>query len=266
MIKVVLIEDEEYLRKEIALTTPWQDLGCTLIGEASNGQDGLKLIQKAHPQIIITDIRMPGMDGLTMLENLENTQGQRSPSVLILTGHSDFDYARQALRLGVKEYLLKPIDDDEFYTIIRKLAQEQDRLDHQIISRQRIEMLEGTALAEFREYEAPHFGSSQDEYIRLSIEYIQQHYVDDIALGDAAENLGITQSYLSRLFKSHTSYTFLEYLTCYRLRQAVKLLDDRSLKINEVAFKTGFQDHGYFTQLFRRYMGLTPRQFRTGKD
>lgn len=264
MITVVLVEDEEYLRREIALTTPWQELGCTLIGEAENGSDGLELIRKIHPQLVITDIRMPGMNGLSMLEELDRISGRNKPSAILLTGHSDFEYARQAMRLGVIDYLLKPIDDDEFHALIRRIASELTTAAEQQQVQYNSSLIEKSRLFQFQEYGPAVAGDSKDEYIRLSVEYIRENFHRDIGLPDVAEKLGITQSYLSRLFKEKTSYTFLEYLTCYRLRKALKLLQERSLKISAIAHQTGFRDHGYFTQLFRRYMGVTPGQFRNG--
>jgi two-component system, response regulator YesN len=264
MISVVLVEDEEYLRREIALTTPWQELGCTLIGEAQNGSQGLKLIQKIHPQLVITDIRMPGMDGLSMLKELDRILGILKPSAILLTGHSDFEYARTAMRLGVKDYLIKPIDDDEFHKLIRKIASEITARTEQQQIQYNTDLIENSHLSRFEEYGISAAGDSKDEYIRLSVNFICENYQNDIGLPDVAEQLGITQSYLSRLFKEKTSYTFLEYITCYRLRKALQLLQNRSLKINEIAHQTGFRDHGYFTQLFRRYMGVTPGQFRNG--
>lgn len=264
MIKVVLVEDEEYLRREIALTTPWQDLGCTLVGEAVNGREGLDLIEKTMPDLVITDIRMPGMDGLSMLSELHERIGKKRPHAILLTGHSDFEYARQAIRIGVGDYLLKPVDDEEFHRILTKTAESLEKRNEISRTRSDLEILEKSRLSHFREFGTPAVGDSKDEYVRQAVAYISENYRNDISLADVAGNLGITQGYLSRVFKERTTYTFLEYLTCYRLRKAVKLLHDRSLRINEIAHMAGFQDHGYFSQLFRRYLGVTPGNFRKG--
>lgn len=264
MIRVILVEDEEFLRREIALTTPWQELGCLLMGEGVNGAEGLDLILKVRPHLVITDIRMPGLDGLAMLEEAERILGGEKPAAILLTGHSDFEYARQGMRLGVKDYLLKPVDDQEFHALLTRIAGD---IEAKIESRQTsrgVDLLEESRLSRFREYGPPPGGDAKDEYVRRAVEYIRENHRLDIALQDAADDIGITQGYLSRLFKERTGYTFLEYLTCYRLRRALKLLRDRSIRINEVAHQTGFRDHGYFSQLFRRYMGVTPGRFRNG--
>jgi len=266
MINVILVEDEEHLRREIALTTPWQELGCTLVGEGKNGNEGLEMILEIRPHLVITDVRMPGMDGLSMLSEADRILGPDKPAAILLTGHSDFEYARQALRLGVREYLLKPIDDEEFHSLVSRISGELTTRMEQDQTTQDLQILDESLLARFKEYGPPPGGDSKDEYIRRCIEYITNNYVRDIAIQDAARELGITQGYLSRIFKERTAYTFLEYLTCYRLRTALRLLRDGSLRINEIARETGFQDHGYFTQLFRRYMGVTPREFRNGNS
>ncbi len=264
MITVILVEDEEHLRREIALTTPWQDLGCTLVGEAANGTVGLELILKIRPQLVITDVRMPGMDGLAMLSEADRRLGTDRPAAILLTGYSDFEYARKALRLGVREYILKPVDDEDFHRLVSEIS--QDLMEKREMNRtsQNLRIMEGSLLASFREYGFPAAGDNKDEYIRQCTDFIKTSYIRDISIQDAAEELGITQGYLSRIFKERTAYTFLEYLTCVRLRQALRLLSDKSMRINEIARESGFQDHGYFTQLFRKYMGVTPREYRNG--
>ena len=264
MIKVVLVEDEEYLRKELALTTPWRELGCTLMGEAVNGDEGLELILKIRPELVITDIRMPGTDGLEMLDIADRLLSDEKPAAILLTGHSDFEYARKGIKLGVRDYLLKPVDDEEFYSLIKRTAAEIEQKLTLEKTSEGLALYEQSRIARFREYGPLNGGDQKDEYVRRAVEYICSNFSRDIAISDAARELGITPAYLSRLFKSRTGYTFLEYLTCYRLRKALKLLRDPSLRINEVAYKTGFRDHGYFSQLFRRYMGVSPGRYRNG--
>ncbi len=255
MIKTVLVEDEETVRREISLTTPWHDLGCLLIGEAANGIDGLELIMKVRPDLIITDIRMPGLDGLAMLEEVEELLGDEKPKAILLTGHSDFEYARKGIRLGVCEYLLKPIDDDEFHSLLKNIADE--------LNSESTGPLEGSPiLLDFKEYDMNSAGDSKDYYVRKAVNIIGENYSRDVSMADVAEQMRITQGYLSRVFKERTGYTFLEYLTLFRLRKALELLRDRSLLISEAAYRSGFHDNGYFTQLFKKYTGITPGQYR----
>jgi len=253
MIKAVLIEDEKLLRKELILTTPWNQLGCELLGEAENGLDGLALILRIKPHIIITDINMPGMDGLTMIQKAQSKEYQ--PKVILLTGHSDFEYARKALRLGVIEYLLKPIDDSELYSLIKKTVEDiTSKNDYDQIS-------EKFSVQEIFRIQ---LNGNSDHYIQQAVEYIQTNFNSDISLQDSSHHLGISPGYLSHIFKKSTGYTFLEYITLFRIRHSLLLLKEQNLQVSDVAYKCGFQDPGYFIQLFRRHTGITPGKYRAG--
>ncbi len=253
MIKAVIIEDEKLLRKELILTTPWNQLGCELLGEAENGLDGLTLILRIKPHIIITDINMPGMDGLTMIQKAQSKEYQ--PKVILLTGHSDFEYARKALRLGVIEYLLKPIDDSELYSLIKKTVENiASKNDYDQISEK----------FGVQEIFRTQLNGNSDHYIQQAVEYIQTNFNSDISLQDSSHHLGISPGYLSHIFKKSTGYTFLEYITLFRIRHSLLLLKEQNLQVSDVAYKCGFQDPGYFIQLFRRHTGVTPGKYRTG--
>ena len=111
MIGVVVIDDERLIREGIAATMDWTRLGCKLVGTAADGREGLSLIREKKPSLVITDIRMPGMNGLEMIRE---TQGYGwTPRYIILSGYDDFTFARKAMEYGVRHYLLKPLDDNE---------------------------------------------------------------------------------------------------------------------------------------------------------
>ena len=115
MLSVVVVEDEKVLRKGLVLTTPWVDYGCKIIGEAENGFTGKELIRKVQPDIVITDVIMPGMNGIEMIKNLA---GKTNTEYVIISGYADFEFAQTAIELGVKRYLLKPIEPlNSIYTI-----------------------------------------------------------------------------------------------------------------------------------------------------
>ena len=111
MLKVLVVEDEELIRKGIALAVDWAALDCVVVGEAANGREALEAVKRYHPSLIITDLKMPEMDGLEMLAALRE---QGNPVyVIILTAYDSFAYAQQALRLGAVDFLLKPFHDGE---------------------------------------------------------------------------------------------------------------------------------------------------------
>ena len=129
MYKVIVIEDETMVRRGIVLTTDWAALGCVVVGEAANGEEGLEIAGRLSPDIIVTDVKMPRMDGVEMITRLRG-QGSRS-KFIILTAHSDFKYAQSALKLGVSDYLLKPLKDGDLEQAIRNILDQLEERRHE---------------------------------------------------------------------------------------------------------------------------------------
>jgi two-component system response regulator YesN len=251
-LKVLIVEDEELIRNEITLTTPWEDFSCRVVGTAENGLDGEQLIRELLPDIVITDIRMPGQNGIEMLKKA------MPPAAIILSGHSDFDYAKQAIQLGVKDYLLKPVDDTEFYKSLKKVVEKLLSVRTEEIQRADSRL----NIQDIIEYKPA--GNKQDYYIEKAREFIRSNYAEDISLRDASQYIGITESYLSRLFKSKMNFSFLEYLKDYRIKKALELMKDQGRRINEVARDTGFRDMSYFSSVFKKHTGMSPSQYQNG--
>ncbi len=259
MIGVVIVEDESYIRKGMVMTTPWEEFGCKVIGEAGDGQEGYELIRKLNPDIVITDVNMPVMDGIEMLRKLD---GESSAACIIVSGYNDFSYAQQAIKLGVRDYLLKPIDDDDFYRTLKRVILHIEK-EHIIAKEKERNLLiqEGKELLANEEGFDAHYDSRQ-VYVLKAVEWIEAHYSENIGISDAALNLEISESYLSRLFKSYMGYTFVEYLTDYRIKMAIQLLKDHHIKIYEVSERVGYNDPKYFGILFKKKVGVTPMTFK----
>ena len=129
MYKVIVVEDETMVRRGIILTIDWAALDCVIAGEAANGEEGAELAVRLSPDIIVTDVKMPRMDGVEMITKLRE-QGCRA-KFIILTAYSDFKYAQSALRLGVSDYLLKPLKDGDLEQAVTRIIdqlEEGDRL------------------------------------------------------------------------------------------------------------------------------------------
>ncbi len=258
MIRVVVVEDEEYLRRELVLTIPWERLGCVIVGEAADGRSGLELILRIRPELLLTDIRMPGLDGIAMVEAaFRELPAAARPAVVILSGHSEFEYARSALRLGVQDFLIKPLDDEELLRVMDAVTARISETGRQQEAESR---LEGDRRAETvlpRDMPVPSNG-----YAAQAIRYLTDNLERGAGLAEAARELGITESYLCRLFSEGTGYTLIDYLTRLRVRTAADLLRDRSLRVKEVMARCGYRDPSYFGQVFRRLMGVTPSGYR----
>lgn len=241
------------------MTTPWEKYNCKVIGEAENGLAGIELISRLKPDIVFTDIRMSGLNGLAMIQKAQEFVDSE---FVIISGYNEFDYAKKAIALGVREYLLKPIDDLELEKVLERLVREigkKERLKHLY---KEIQTVDNNKLLYFREYYSSPSGEAQDNYVSSAVKYIMGNYQKDIGIKEVSEYLHISESYLSRLFKNETNYTFIEYLTYFRLKKALELLRDKKCKIYEIAHLVGYGDARYFSKLFKSYLGITPREFR----
>ena len=119
MLRVLVVEDEEMIRKGIVLATDWQSLGCVVVGEASNGEEGIEKAEACKPSLIITDLKMPKMDGLEMIAKLRERGCEAY--VIILTAYDSFTYAQTAIRLGAVDFLLKPFHDGDLENAVLAL-------------------------------------------------------------------------------------------------------------------------------------------------
>lgn len=143
MLKVFLVEDEFIVREGIK-NIDWEENGYEFVGEASDGELAFPLIQKTRPDIVITDIRMPFMDGLTLSRMVK--QALPATEIIVLTGHEEFEYAKEAIRIGIAEYLSKPISSDRLLVAVDEVAAKirEKRKDEEIIKKYREEMAEDT--------------------------------------------------------------------------------------------------------------------------
>ena len=257
MLKVIVLEDEPAARRELVLLTPWDELGMVCAGEARDGIEGLKLADAVSPDIVITDIRMPGMDGLAFIEALSKKTvqaGSAFPEILILSGYSEFEYARTAMHFGVDEYLLKPVEDDVLKAALMR-KKEKIRVNS---AQNRTEKMF------FSEYERRNLDDECSGYVDAAIKLIADRYIQGISIEEVASELGLSSGHLSRIFKRETGCTFVDYLMHIRIKRAIELLKDPTVKVYEVADLVGYMDARYFAQVFKKITGMTPRDFKDG--
>lgn len=248
MVRCLVVEDEKILRRGLVLTTEWDKLGCEVIGEAENGIEALEKIEQLSPDLVITDIRMPLLDGL---ELIEKAKALHDCEFLIISGFNEFEYAKKAIRLGVTEYITKPIDDDELYDCLRHAVGKI--LNKQAASNKKRSKSSGQLLKPI---------TTTNKHIIKAINYIEQNYAENISVVDVCRALLISESYLTKLFKENTVYSFVDYLTVYRIEKACEMLKNPDLKIYYIAEKVGYKDQRYFSVLFKKIVGMTPKQYQ----
>lgn len=258
MYSVIVVEDEAILRKGLILTTDWASLSLRVIGEADNGMEGEILARKLRPDIVITDIAMPGLDGLEMIHNLY--EELPDTEYLIISGHAEFSYAQQALLYGVKGYILKPIDPKEFVVHLTRTIAEVEKRKQEYSKDIRLEQLESGILT-FSTHSKYDY---RDEYIEEAISVIEKHYAEHLSSSDIAMHLGISERNLTNLFKERSGYTLLEYLTLNRMQKSTQFLKQKELSVYEVASLVGYKDYRYFSKIFKSTFAMTPLEFKKG--
>lgn len=246
MLKIVVVEDEELVRRGIVLAVDWATLGCVVVGEATNGEDGIKEVERFNPDIIITDIKMPKMDGLEMVRQLR--ERGNAANIIILTAYSSFAYAQSAIKLGAVDYLLKPFHDGDLEQAVKKIVSDKNEDKAEYEPSSCIRKVSQTA---------------KSKYVMQALNFIAQNYGDpEITAGSIANSLNISNSHLNHIFKKETAYTISAYISNYRLHAAMQMLRDCRNRVYEVTEKVGYRDIAYFSSTFKKAIGMSPSEYQ----
>lgn len=254
-LKVLVVDDELPLRQELRLF-PWTEHGFELAGEAENGRAALDLCRRLKPDVVIADITMPVMSGLELLRALQ--EELPAAKVILLTCHSDFEYAREALRLGAVEYLLKvTMDPEELSGALAKAK----------AAHFREQALGGnTAQIEMKAHSDRPHQEAADSAVRMEIKetirFINDNLHRPLTLNIVAERVHLSPHYFSRLFKEETGISFQHYISGKRMEKAAELLRTTPLRVYEVAHEVGIPSYRYFAALFREYAGVSPTEYK----
>lgn len=271
MVKVMIIDDEEIIREGLKTTIDWEEMGCEISGESEDGESGFKAAIAIKPDLIFTDIRMPGMDGLQMIARLREMK--LACKVIILTGFRDFEYAQEAIRHGAFRFLLKPVRTDELKLAISEAVKEikSARSKDEIFTNleKRVKEYYGIGQAEEddpAEKEKSGDSSGNPKYlVGKALSYIKKNYASDLSLKTVADEVYVSTWYLSKLLKKETGDNFINILNKIRVENAKKFLQDPKYKIYEIANVVGFTDVPYFTKTFKKVTGQTPMEYKNSK-
>ncbi|PKM51388.1 MAG: DNA-binding response regulator [Firmicutes bacterium HGW-Firmicutes-7] len=254
MLKIIIVEDEDFIRKGLVYTIDWLSMDCVIVADAADGKEGLEKILEFQPDVVITDIRMPRMDGIEMLRRaLEIVKFK----CLILTSYTEFEYAKKAIELKVFDYLIKPVDEDKLKKIMEVLHEELE-------NDKEVEFVLGNTRNLTNKFDFNYYmklGNTDNGYVDKAIQTIQDDYAQKISVESIAQELGVSASYLSRKFKDVTNHSFLDLLNGYRIQQAIKLLNEGGYRVSEISDMTGFSDYKHFCTVFKRYTTMSPTGF-----
>ena len=238
-LRVLLVDDEIIIREGFKRLFDWQAHGCEVVGEADDGMDALTKIDVLRPDIVIMDINIPIMNGLKVIQ-LSRIRHPETAFVIV-SGYDDFSYCREALRLQITDYILKPVNYEEFGSCIDNLK---------------------ISLFERRVSVSAEPEKQEERTITGITRYLQEHLAEELSLSVLADQFHLNPQYISQLFKSEIGVNFLAYLTSIRMEKAKKLLLSTSLSVAEVAEQSGYGDYRVFTKVFKKSEGVTPSQYR----
>jgi two-component system, response regulator YesN len=238
--RVLIIDDEEVICA--GMRSMVEQLGLPEIGEvalAYDGEEAVARFREKRPDIVITDIRLHDMSGLDVIRQAQRLDPR--PRFIVLSGYDDFGYAQEAIRLGVVDYVLKPASREE---------------------------LEAALKAAMLSLKEPLTGAdeagpaAERTVIDVARRYIQENLGNPIDLTVVSNEVSMSYSYFSKLFKNETGTCFSRYLLSARMEHAMKLLEDPVQRINEVASSVGYASPRLFARAFKSYAGIPPRDFR----
>lgn len=236
-LRVLLVDDEIMIREGFKRLFPWEEHDCEVVGEAADGMEALSKIDTLCPDIVIMDINIPIMNGLKVIQLVRI----KHPEIafVVVSGYDDFSYCREALRLKITDYILKPVNYEEFGTCIDNLK-----------------------IALFQNRSVQQSVNQEERPIQSITRYLQEHLAEEVTLSILAEEFHLSAQYISQLFKSEIGVGFLAYLTNIRMEQAKKLLLTTPKSIAEISEQSGYGDYRVFTKVFKKTEGITPSQYR----
>lgn len=266
MYKLLIVDDEPLIRKGILTLVDFEKLGITDAYEASNGTEGLKLFIQHAPQLVLLDINLPVMNGLELAQAIKEIDSQAK--IAMITGYDYVDYAISALKIGVDDYILKPVSKQDVTDVIAKLIQ---RFESEQTNREVLNVVSALIHTSSVNSEVS-TKSSNLSYPTESTDTMRhrlQALIDqslsspELSLTSVAQRLGYAPNYLSSLFKNLFGVPFQDYVLSHRLEKAKLLLLTTTLKNYEIAARVGFEDVNYFNTRFKLKYGVSPKQYVT---
>lgn len=253
MYKLLIVDDEPLIRRGIKSLANLASIGISEIIEGQSGEEAVEMVETHRPELIIMDINMPRMDGLTAAGIIK----EKYPEIfiVILTGYDYFEYAQTAIRAKVDDYILKPISKSDIEIVLTKIVsllhEREKRAEYEKLSDDEMIAVEGD--------------NNMTDLVGIITEYMKKNmYSPDHSLAKMANDIGFNSSYLSGIVKQIYGVPFQDYVNKKRMERAKLLLLSTPMKNYEVAESIGMEDVNYFVTKFKKAWGVTPKQYRQG--
>ena len=252
MYNVIICEDEDIIRKGLIFSFDFHSLNLKVIADFDNPVSCLEYLESNSADIIITDIKMPLMSGLEMISRIEN---KRKYEFIILSGHSDFEYAKKAITYGVTEYLVKPLDYQLLEVSLKEAIANLN--DKNLLNNTKSQIQDLSEVYTDIQNEDPLFQSI--------ISFIKDNYMNKIVLDDVANELNYSVSSIKNKLKEH-DLTFNTTLNRYRIYKSIHFMKLDELPIYKIAKMVGFSDYKYFCTKFKKYTGFSVTELAQKKQ
>ncbi len=240
MYSVYMVDDEALILSDMQKSIPWFEHDFQLVGSSTRPELALEEISALLPDVVFTDIKMPGMSGFDLVRTLRARDAVCE--FVIISAYEQFEYARQVIQLEGFDYLIKPVEAKQFTELFSRLLARLDK-------------------------KHPHrkLPSTSSSELNQIILHLNRNFGEKYTLGQLAKQFNISPNYICSLFSRHLHTTYSAYLTKIRMELAARLLSETDKPVKEVAVDSGYEDYFYFCRVFREYFSRTPTQYRNGR-
>jgi two-component system response regulator YesN len=271
LFNILVVDDEQIERTGIKFLVKKFNLPLSVV-EANNGEEALQIMENNKIDILLTDIKMPFMDGMELCERVR----LKYPyiKIIIFSAYGEFEYAKKAINFSISSYILKPIDINEFQAVFSKIISQCEKEEIEKEKNEEIlkafEKIAGTNEIRINSIsegngENEESTDSTKKVIKDILKIIEENYMKDISLEWIAEKVYLSQSYLSALFSKEMGQSLVKYITQVRMKKAEELIINTNMKIVDIGIKVGYLNHSYFCMTFKNLYGVSAAKFREMK-
>jgi len=256
MYRVILVDDEPYGIEALRLLMNWEQHGYAVAETCEGGEEALSAIVRHSPHLVVTDLRMPGVDGLALIAQTKKLDGlEVQPLFIVMSGYHDFYYARQALHLGVFSYLTKPIISEEADEALRRVR-------HKLDAQERSRIPAPPAYSVADSWDEEHPGMSSGAAIQRVEQFVRDNYREPLSIQQLAEQFHYHPVYLGKAFAKSFGTGLIDYIHDLRIAEAARLLRESELTGAVIAEAAGYAEYKQFTKQFHKRYGMKPNEYR----